>query len=71
MSNWEFLILTVRYGNDDRVKSVRRNGRKIFSDVDQSVLARFMNSLESEGWELAKVTPEEWGEIRELKRRRE
>ena len=71
MSKWELLILTLMYEDDDLIKSVRRNGKKIFSQEKMSVLLRYMDDPKSEGWELAKVTAQEWGEIHEFIRKKD
>lgn len=67
MSKWEFLILTVMYGDGNEIKSVRCNGKQIFSQEPLSVLLRYTDDLKSKGWQLAKVTPKEWGEIQNFK----
>lgn len=69
MSKWEVLVLTVRYGEGDRVKSVRRDGILIFSQENISVLNRYLDDLHSKGWELDKISQRGWGDIHLFKRK--
>ena len=62
MQQWEYLILTVTFGDNDIVKSVTRGCPKIFENVKMSVVLEYMDALKSEGWEVMNLCPMELGE---------
>ena len=68
MQEWEYMLLTVIFGDNDIVRSVNRSGMAIFRDVKMSIVDEYMAGLKDEGWEVESVHPIEIGETYEFRK---
>lgn len=68
MQRWEYLILSVKFGDNNLVESVTRGGVTIFENVKMGVVLDYMDGLKSDGWEVMNVRPVALGETYELKK---
>lgn len=68
MPQWEYLILSILFGDNDMVRSVSYNGMTLFRSTKWTVVLHYIEDLKSNGWEIVNVHPTESGEIYELKR---
>ena len=68
MQKSEYMLFTVRFGDNNLVQSVTRSGETIFEQVKLSVVLDHLDLLKSEGWEVMTVRPFESGEIYELRK---
>lgn len=69
MQEWDYLMLTIIYGDNEKVDSVYRDGRVIYVGVSWSMIMEYIDGLKLMQWEIIHVVPMGWGESYHFRRR--
>jgi hypothetical protein len=68
MPQWEYLTITITFGENETVKSVTCGDQIMFTDAKWSEVRLYIHELNSDGWQVTDRRPEEWGEVHVFKK---
>ncbi len=69
MQEWEYLTVTITFGENETVKSVTCGDQIVFTDAKWSELRSYIHELNSDGWQVTDRLTKEWGEVYEFRKR--